>query len=107
MQTKSVVERVTSLVPQDAHAFNFGATLDLAHELALELHQPRMREIKRYCESRHAVGREPFRREPDVGLEANATIVQLAVETLDVRFEKRSLDLNRQVADTRVKQPLI
>src|SRR4051794_5727095 len=62
MQTKSVIQRMTSLVPQDAHTFNVSAAFDFAHELALELHQPRVRQIKRNRKSRHAVGREPFRR---------------------------------------------
>ena len=39
--------------------------------------------------------------------EANAAVVQLAVQTFDVRFQKRSLDAYRKIADTRVQQALI
>ena len=40
-------------------------------------------------------------------LETNAAIVQLAVETFDVRFEKGTLDAYRQIAHPGVKQALI
>jgi len=40
-------------------------------------------------------------------LEANAANVQLAVETYDVRLEKRSFNPNRQITDASVEQSLI
>ena len=88
MQPESVVERVARFMTQDAHAFDVGAAFDFAHVFALELHQPRMRQIKRNRKAGHAVGREPFGRQPDVRLEANAAIVQFAVETFDVWFDE-------------------
>jgi len=40
-------------------------------------------------------------------LEPNAPNVQLAVETYDVRLEKRSFNTNRQVANASVEQSLV
>ena len=107
VQAERVVQSVAGFVAQDAHALDVGAAFDFQHLLALEFHQSRMREIKRNCKTGHAVGREPLSRQPDVRLEANAAIVQLAVETLDVRFEKGSLNTYRQIANANVEQTLI
>ena len=103
MQPERVVERVARFMTQDAHTFNVGAAFDFAHEFALEFHQPRMRQVKRNGKAGHAVGREPLGRQPDVRLEANAAIVQFAVQALDVGFEKRSFDSDRQIADPSVE----
>jgi hypothetical protein len=42
-----------------------------------------------------------------MGLEANPARIQLAIKPLDVRFEKRALDFDRQIADAQVKQLLV
>ena len=39
--------------------------------------------------------------------EANAAFVQFSVETFNVRLEKRSLNLDRQIANAHVKQMVI
>src|SRR5690349_2212322 len=88
VQPKSVVDRVAGFVTQNAHALNVRSTFDFAHEFSFKLHQARMREIKRNRKSRHAVRRKPFGRQPDVRFEANATIVQLAVKTFDMRLDE-------------------
>ncbi len=46
------------------------AALDLQHLASLQLHQPRVRQVERDGDARHAVGREPVVREPEVGPEA-------------------------------------
>src|SRR5258708_6240517 len=107
VQTKGVVDGVTGLVTQNAHALYVSASFDFQHLFSFELHQTRMGQIKRNRESRHTVGRKPFRRQPDVRLETNAAVVQFAIKTLYVRLEKRSLNPYRQIADTGVKQSLI
>ncbi len=107
VQAKGVVDGVAGLVTEDAHALDVSAAFDLQHLFSFQPHQSRMGQIKRNCESRHTVGRKPFRRQPHVRLKTNTAIVQFAVETLDVRFEKRSLDPYRQIADTCVEQSLI
>jgi len=66
-----------------------------------------MRQIKRNRESGDAIRSEPFRRQPHVRLETNAAIVQLAVETFDVRLDERAFDTNRKIADASVEQSLI
>jgi hypothetical protein len=88
---------------QDAHAFNVSSAFDLAHELALDLHKPGMRQIKRNRKAGHTVGRKPFSRQPHVRLKANAAVVQLAVETLDVRFDEGTFDAYREIADASVE----
>ena len=47
VQPESGVERVAGLVPQNAHALGVRAALDFQHLLPFELHQPRVREVKR------------------------------------------------------------
>ena len=94
-------------VTQNAHAFDVAAAFDFAHELAFQFHQPRMGQIKWNGETGNAIGREPLSRQPDVWLETDPAIVQFAIETFDVRFEKRSLEANRQIANASVEQSLI
>ena len=95
MQTKGVVDGVTGLVTQDAHALDVSAAFDFQHLFSFQLHQSRMGQIKGNGESRNSVGREPFGRQPHMRFETDTAIVQLAVEPFDVRFEKRSLDAYR------------
>ena len=68
-QPIGVVERVAGLVAQDAHQPARVAALGLVHDAPLEPLQPRVREVERYGDAGHAVGREPFLREPDVRAE--------------------------------------
>ena len=107
MQTKGIVDSVTGLVPQDAHALDVSAPFDFQHLFSFEFHQTRMGQIKRNGESRNPVGCKPLGRQPHVRFETDAPFVQLAVEAFDVRLEKRTLDPYRQIADTRVQQSLI
>ena len=103
MQTKSVIECVTRFVTQDAHAFNVSAAFDFSHEFALELEQPRVRQIKRNRKARHPVRREPFSGQPHMRLETNAPIVEFTVETFDVRFDEGTFDTYGKIADTSVE----
>src|ERR1043166_5869509 len=61
MQAESVIEGVAGLVPQNSHALNVGAAFNLSHEFSLELHQPRMRQVKRDRKTGNAVRSEPLR----------------------------------------------
>src|SRR5689334_2437096 len=92
VESKSSIERMTGLVPQDAHALLVGAALDLEHLAAFELHQARVCEVERDRDARDAVRREPLLGEPNVRFEANSARIQLAVELFDVGFEKRAFD---------------
>jgi len=60
VQTKGVVDSMTGLVTQNAHALDVSASFDFQHLFSFELHQTRMGQIKGDRESRHAVGRKPF-----------------------------------------------
>jgi hypothetical protein len=68
-QAVGVLDGVAGLVAQDAHAPLGRAALDLAHLAALELRQPRVGEIERNGDARHAVGRVPFVGQPEVRAE--------------------------------------
>src|SRR5690349_16523435 len=103
VKPESGVERVAGFVPQDAHALLVSAALDLQHLPAFELHQPRMREVERDRDARHAVWREPFLGQPNVRFEANSPRIQLAVEPFYVGFEKRAFDFYGQVADAQIE----
>src|ERR1043165_3617904 len=103
VEAKSGVERVAGLVPQDAHALLVGAALDFQHLAAFELHQPRVRQVERDRDARHAVRRKPLLGQPNVWFEANSAGIQLAVEPFYVGFEKRAFDFYRQVADAQIE----
>src|ERR1043166_924189 len=60
VQTKSSIERVSGLVTEDAHALRIRAAFDFQHLPTFELHQSRMRQVKRDGDTRHAVGRKPL-----------------------------------------------
>ena len=63
----------------------------------------RMRQVKRYRDSGHAVGRKPLFRQPNVRFEADSARIEFAVKPLDLRLQKRPLDFDGQVADAQVK----
>ena len=107
VQTKCIVERVARFMTQNAHALDVAAAFNFAHELTLEFHQARVSQIKWNRKTGNAVGREPLCGQPDVRLKANAAIVQLAVQTFDVRLDERAFDANGKIADASVQQPLI
>ena len=98
---------MTGFVSQDAHAFLVSAAFDLQHLFAFQLHQPRMRKIKRNRDARHAIGREPLFGQPNMGFESDAARVELIVKAFDVRFEKRPFDFYWEIADAQIKQLLI
>ena len=60
VEPESRVEGVTGFVPQDAHALGVGAAFDFEHLLPFELHQARVREVKRNRDAGYAIGRKPL-----------------------------------------------
>ena len=73
VETERGVESVAGFVSQNPHALGVSAAFDFQHLLPLELHQPRVGEVKRNRDSRHAVRRKPLFRQPNMGFEANST----------------------------------
>src|SRR5687767_13729453 len=104
MEPESGVEGVTGFVPENSHALRIVSALDLEHLLAFELNQARVREVKRYRDSGHAVGRKPLLGQPNMGFKADSAAVQLAVKPLDVGLQKRPLDFDWQVANAQLQQ---
>src|SRR6185436_14298335 len=102
VQSKSGVEGVTGFVSQYPHAFGVGAALDFEHLFALELHQARVREVERDRDAGHAIRRKPLFCQPNMGFEADATVVELTVEPYYMGFEERPFDFDGQVADTQI-----
>jgi hypothetical protein len=95
------------LVPQDAHEPIDVAALDLTRHLALQAHQAGVRQIEWHRDARHTVGRKPFLRQPDVGPEPNAALIELAVEPIDVALERRAVQIELQVAHAQPQQLFI
>jgi hypothetical protein len=98
---------MTGFMTKDSQTLSISAALNLQHLLALEFHEPRMRQIERDRDSRHTVRGEPLLRQPNVRLETDTTPVELTIETLNVRFEERPLYLYGQIANAEIKQSLI
>ena len=87
-----VVDGVAGLVTKDAHAPGGRAPLDFEHLRALEPGEPRMREVERDRDARHAVGREPLVRQPEVRPEPDAARFELRVELGDALLEQAALE---------------
>jgi hypothetical protein len=66
-----------------------------------------MGEIKRNGDPGYTVRREPLFRQPNVRLEPNTAFVQFAIEASDVRFEKRTLYRERQIAYPHIEKMLV
>ncbi len=103
VKPESRVEGVAGFVTQNPQAFGVSAAFDLQHLLPLQLHQTRVREVKRDGDARHPIWRKPLFCQPNMRFKPNSTGIQLAVQPLDVGLEKRPLDLNGKVADAQVK----
>ncbi len=71
---------MSGFVAQDAHTPARVPTLGLAHDAALESFETRVREIKRYRDSGHAIRREPLFRKPDMRAKVDAAVFQLDIE---------------------------
>src|SRR5678815_3167120 len=68
--TIGVLDGMSGLMSEDAHAPLCSASLDFQHLSQFQFLQPRVGEIKRDGDARHTVGREPFVRDPKMGTEA-------------------------------------
>ena len=87
---------------------DFGiAAFDFEHLRELELREPRVREVERNRDAGHAVGREPFVREPVVRPERQPARVELGVELRDPRFELGALDRDAEIAHADLEQLLV
>ena len=98
---------MAGLVPEDLHAPFRRAALDFQHLRLLEPHQSRVRKIERNGDAGHAVGREPFGRDPGVRSERQAARGQLAVERRDALFEPAAFDSQTEVAEAHIEQLLV
>jgi hypothetical protein len=75
---------------------------------ALEALQPRMGEIKRDGDARHAIGREPFVGEPEMRPEAlEAARVQLLLQFGQALGEHAVFDRDAQLAHPQIEQLLV
>ena len=81
--------------------------LDLEHLLALEAGQPRVREVERNRDPGHAIGREPFVREPEVRPELNAARGELLVEIGDPLLQRAAFDRQIQLRHPQVEELVV
>src|SRR5947209_14177256 len=102
-----VLDDVAGLVAQNAHAFRPGAAFDVDDLLPLQLHQAWVREIERNGNAGRALRGEPLARDPGVRAHANATLRELAVESVEAVLEPRPFDLDLQVLEAKFQQLLV
>ena len=63
-----------------------------------------MSQVKRYRKARHAVGCEPFLRQPHMRTEVERSALELAIKLFDALFQLSSADADRQVAKPDIEQ---
>ena len=105
-QAERVVERVSGLVPQDAHAPFVLAAFDFEHLRLLELLEARVRQVERDGDRGGPVRREPFVRQIEVNRQAQPAVGQLVPELRDA-VGQRPLDAQRQVGQPEIEQLLV
>ena len=66
-----------------------------------------MREKEGYRHSRHAIGTEPLVGEPEVRMEPQIPLDQLAPDLRDERLEGAALDVQVEVGEPQVEQALV
>jgi hypothetical protein len=106
-QVVGVVERVSRFVSQDLQAPFRGAAFDFEHLRLFQAHQPRMREVERNRDARHAVGREPFARQPVVRFEGQAARVKFFAQRGEPRLEPAAFDREAEIGESQIEQLLI
>ena len=107
VQVVGVVDRVPGFVAKQAHPLGGARPLDLASHGALELHQPRVRQIEGKRKARYAVGREPIGRQPGEGSKAQTGAGELAKEADQVSRQRTRLDPEFEVAEPYVEQGFV
>ncbi len=102
-----IVDCMTGLVTQNAHAPFPVATFDVAHHVTLELAQTRVSKVEGNGKAGDAVGREPLGRQPDMRSEPDPPAFQLAVQALDVGPHEAAFKTQAQAAETKSQQRVI
>ena len=102
-----VVDCVARFVPQDLHAPFGRAPFDLEHLRLFEFLEPRVGEVEGNRDAGHAVGREPFVRQPEVRPEAEAAHLQVAIEFLDARLERAAFDRHAKLRHAQLEQFIV
>src|SRR6187397_3638500 len=80
MKTIGVIDRVSRFMSKNAHALAFAGAFGLQHLRSLEFDQPGMSQIKRNCKTGSAIRCEPFLGQPDMGVKAKPSFVQISVK---------------------------
>jgi hypothetical protein len=88
LQVVGVLQRVSRLVTEQAHALHTRAALHLEHHLPFEAHEPRMGQIERDADTGDAVGRAPFVAQPRVEAKSpKPRRIELFAEAFHAVFE--------------------
>src|SRR5438067_12564812 len=96
---------MSGLVPQDAHAPLRRSAFDFEHVRALEPLEARMRKIEGNRHTRHAVGREPFVRQPEMGLEVDEPApFELLLKRGHAIREHTPFDADAQLAHAEIEE---
>ena len=81
-----------------------GPALDLENLGSFEPLQAGMGEIERNRDSRNAIGRKPFFREPAMWTNAQIPRLELEIQALDRILEPRSLELEPEIAEAPLEE---
>ena len=92
MQPIAVLDRVSRLVAEDAHALGPRRSLRLEDHAPLETDEPGMDEVERDGDAGNVAGREPFVRQPAVRAQRDLALLQLAIQVVDARFDPRAVE---------------
>ena len=103
-QSIRIVDGVSGLVSHDAQAPLPAAALDIAHDVALQLPQARVRKIEGNCKTRNTVWRKPFGGQPDVRSKCETASLQLAVQALHFGPREAVAQTKAQTAEAQIKQ---
>ena len=102
-----VLQRMSGLVTEKAHALHAGAALHLEHHLPFEADQPWMGQIERDANAGDAVRRAPFVTQPRVKTEApKPRRVELFAEAFHAVFEPGVLHGEAELAQANVEELL-
>ena len=80
MKPVCIIERVARFVSHYSQALSLRSAFDLEHLLALELGEPRVRQIERYRETGYVIRGEPFFGQPGVRLESESPFFEFFVK---------------------------
>ena len=107
LQLIGMLQHVSGLMTQDAHALRHGSAFDIDDLLALEPDQAWMGQIKRNSDSGRGVRAKPLVRDPSVRAHPNPALFELVVEFAEAALEPRAFDGHFEVPEAQPEELLV